>query len=357
MTAARIPKPGLKASLLLVALPVLAAVLLGAALNGRGAGHDPALLPEMAPSPVTLSNGALLYVQKYEVTVAEWNTCHDRGGCSLRLRVRPGQAAGTTPATGLSHVDVGEYLRWINQATGAAFRLPTAGEWSEMAAAVLPEKADPIFTDPSLTWASAYLTEGSTPRALKPRGSFSTSPEGIADLDGSVWEWTQDFFRPGPEPDRIAIHDPKGPATGSSRIQRGGSYLCHVSYCDRYHVHSRTRNDPTSSAGNSGSRGSATATGSSELPGRQDSDSDPANLRCVAPPMIEVKKQIFDPVSGTFLDADATDGSDAGIDVVSSEYAVIAAEQTALQNLSQDLAQRMVTRVALALREQGEAPQ
>lgn len=194
MTAARIPKPGLKASLLLVALPVLAAVLLGAALNGRGAGHDPALLPEMAPSPVTLSNGALLYVQKYEVTVAEWNTCHDRGGCSLRLRVRPGQAAGTTPATGLSHVDVGEYLRWINQATGAAFRLPTAGEWSEMAAAVLPEKADPIFTDPSLTWASAYLTEGSTPRALKPRGSFSTSPEGIADLDGSVWEWTQECY-------------------------------------------------------------------------------------------------------------------------------------------------------------------
>ena len=47
----------------------------------------------------------------------------------------------------------------------------------------------------------------------------------------------------------------------------------------------------------------------------------------------------------------STDGSDAGIDVVSSEYAVIAAEQTALQNLSQDLAQRMVTRVALALRE------
>ena len=194
MTAARIPKPGLKASLLLVALTVLAAVLLGTALNGRGAGHDPALLPEMAPSPVTLSTGALLYVQKYEVTVAEWNTCHDRGGCSLRLRARPGQAAETTPATGLSHVDVGEYLRWINQATGAAFRLPTAGEWSEMAAAVLPEKADPIFTDPSLTWASAYLTEGSTPRALKPRGSFSTSPEGIADLDGSVWEWTQECY-------------------------------------------------------------------------------------------------------------------------------------------------------------------
>ena len=49
------------------------------------------------------------------------------------------------------------------------------------------------------------------------------------------------------------------------------------------------------------------------------------------------------------FDQDHADWSDAGIDVVSSEYAVIAAEQTALENLSQDLAQRIVTRVALAL--------
>jgi len=192
MTAAKTCKPGLKVSLLLVAPILFAAVLLGAALIRRGTGHDPALLPEMAARPVTLSNGAQLYVQKYEVSVAEWNTCHDRGGCTLRLRVRPDQDARATPATGLSHVDVGEYLRWINTATGATFRLPTAGEWTEMAASVLPEKVDPIFTDPSLTWASTYLTEGLAPRALRPRGSFSTSPEGVADLDGSVWEWTQD---------------------------------------------------------------------------------------------------------------------------------------------------------------------
>ena len=71
---------------------------------------------------------------------------------------------------------------------------------------------------------------------------------------------------------------------------------------------------------------------------------------------LRARYQLVDLATGEIL-LDATDGSDAGIDVVSSEYAVIAAEQTALQNLSQDLAQRMVTRVALALREQGEAPQ
>ena len=53
---------------------------------------------------------------------------------------------------------------------------------------------DPIFTDPSLSWASTYLTKGLSPRKLKPQGSFSTSPEGIVDLDGSVWEWTMECY-------------------------------------------------------------------------------------------------------------------------------------------------------------------
>ncbi len=194
MTAAKTSKPDWKASLLLVVLLMAAVVMLGAALIQRGAGYDPALVPEMALKPVTLSTGAQLYVQKYEVSVAEWNTCHDKGACTLRLRVRPDQEAQTTPATGLSYLDVSEYLHWINDATGATFRLPTADEWAEMARPVLPKKADPAFTDPSLTWASAYLTEGITSRALKPQGSFSISPEGIWDLDGSVWEWTQDCF-------------------------------------------------------------------------------------------------------------------------------------------------------------------
>ena len=71
---------------------------------------------------------------------------------------------------------------------------------------------------------------------------------------------------------------------------------------------------------------------------------------------LRARYQLVDIATGEIL-LDATDGSDAGIDVVSSEYAVIAAEQTALQNLSQDLAQRMVTRIALALRRQGDAAQ
>lgn len=66
---------------------------------------------------------------------------------------------------------------------------------------------------------------------------------------------------------------------------------------------------------------------------------------------LRARYQLVDTASGEVL-LDATAGSDAGIDVVSSEYAVIAAEQTALENLAKDVAERIVTRVALKLRAQ-----
>ncbi|WP_245510811.1 formylglycine-generating enzyme family protein [Antarcticimicrobium sediminis] len=177
-----------------LAAAVVALLVVGGALFLRGPDPITHPLPVMAQRPVILPDASALYVQRNEVTVAEWNICHVEGSCTLHLRARADLDPATTPATGLSYVDVSEYLTWINAVTGHDFRLPTASEWEFMAQSVLPDAPDPIFTDPSLTWASAYLTEGLAPRALKPQGSFSVSPEGIADLDGSVWEWTQDCY-------------------------------------------------------------------------------------------------------------------------------------------------------------------
>ncbi|WP_417526138.1 formylglycine-generating enzyme family protein [Marinovum sp.] len=193
MTAATLPDR-LRITPLASGLAVAAALILGAALTQRGPASVPVPLPEMAEVPVLLASGAVLHVQRYEVTVAEWNRCHAADGCSLAIHTREGLDPAITPATGLSHADTQEYLRWINSATGQAFRLPSLEEWQQMARTVLPDKADPLFTDPALTWASAYLTEGLAPRALRPQGSFAASPEGIADLDGSVWEWTHDCY-------------------------------------------------------------------------------------------------------------------------------------------------------------------
>ena len=64
---------------------------------------------------------------------------------------------------------------------------------------------------------------------------------------------------------------------------------------------------------------------------------------------LRARYQLVDIASGEIL-LDATDGSDAGIDVVSSEYATIAAEQKALENLAQVLADDIVTRLSLTLR-------
>jgi len=66
--------------------------------------------------------------------------------------------------------------------------------------------------------------------------------------------------------------------------------------------------------------------------------------------ILRARYQLIDLTSGTIL-LDATSGSDAGVDVVSSEYATIAAEQTALENLAREVAERMVRQVALTLRE------
>jgi LPS-assembly lipoprotein len=66
--------------------------------------------------------------------------------------------------------------------------------------------------------------------------------------------------------------------------------------------------------------------------------------------ILRARYQLVDLSTGEIL-LDATAGSDAGIDVVSSEYATIAAEQKALENLAEEVADRMATSIALALRE------
>jgi LPS-assembly lipoprotein len=72
--------------------------------------------------------------------------------------------------------------------------------------------------------------------------------------------------------------------------------------------------------------------------------------------ILRARYQLVELATGAVL-LDATAGSDAGIDVVSSEYATIAAEQTALENLAREVADRMTTQIALTLRNRANAPQ
>jgi formylglycine-generating enzyme required for sulfatase activity len=71
-----------------------------------------------------------------------------------------------------------------------------------------------------------------------PVDAFPPNGFGLYNVSGNVWEWCADWFD----------------ARRVSRAMRGGSYLCHESYCNRYRVAARTSNSPDSSSGNLGFR-------------------------------------------------------------------------------------------------------
>ena len=66
-----------------------------------------------------------------------------------------------------------------------------------------------------------------------PVDTFPMNGFGLYNTTGSVWEWTADWFHPSFRAGDSSI-DPKGPPHGTSKVQKGGSYLCHHSYCRRY---------------------------------------------------------------------------------------------------------------------------
>lgn len=139
---------------------------------------------------VVQAGGHALSVSRYEVTREEWRDCVRDGGCAYDPAWPDTLDGSKTPATGIGILDVAEFIGWYNRKTGGAYRLPTREEWQDFSAGLPKSQRKKLFTDPRLAWAADYGAAADVPKELRQQGGFGQLPNGIADLGGSVWEWT-----------------------------------------------------------------------------------------------------------------------------------------------------------------------
>ena len=178
---------------------------------------------------VTLTNG--FYLGKYEVTQAQYQTVMN--GNSEGLNADPSQFKGSNrPVEKASWEDAQIFLSQLNSIEQTAGRLPTGWKY------VLPTEAQWEYacragTTTAYSWGNDINSsranynwdggsnDGNDYKQTRDVGQYAANPWGFFDMHGNVWEWVSDWkanYLTG------AQTNPEGPASGSSRVLRGGSW-------------------------------------------------------------------------------------------------------------------------------------
>ncbi|WP_420455433.1 formylglycine-generating enzyme family protein [Rubrivirga sp.] len=178
-----------------------------------------------------------------------------------------GEAPDDHPVTQVSWTDAAAFCTWDGAQSGAPGRLPTEVEWEHAARGAGDDRSPYAWGDDlneggrlrANTWTGSFPGGDDGADGFRdgtsPVGAFGATPLGLTDLGGNVWEWTASWYQPYPlGADGGTTRAVAGLSGEPERVQRGGSFLCHPSYCHGYRVSARSHATPESSFAHVGFR-------------------------------------------------------------------------------------------------------